>query len=186
MFFYSLQQVELILCCIICWRFQSLQALQDTEASFNRGNELIDQGNFAGALECCLQTMWKLDDILCAPYRDYIQCQERARRCILTLGNVIYAPDVTNVRRWWCFDKEFINWFNIFWNFFFICQRRQSTSTHDTKAALKNTNKLTQIKKKTKIGKKKGMATSLGWTPFVRWENTTQKIYVWNTKCSSI
>ena len=184
MLFCSLQQVELILCCIICRRFQSLQALQDTEASFSRGNELIDQGNFAGALECCLQTMWKLDDILCAPYRDYIQCQERARRCILTLGNVIYAPDVTNVRRWWWFDKEFINWFNILWNFFFICQRRQSISTHDTKAALKTQTNQHKLKKK-KWGKKRNGHVSRMDTIREVGEYDTKNIYVWNTKCSS-
>ncbi|XP_057377156.1 SET and MYND domain-containing protein 4-like [Daphnia carinata] len=69
---------------------KSLQNLQDTEGSFVRGSELLEQGNFAGALECCLQTMAKLDDILCAPYRDYIQCQEKARRCMLAQGNIIY------------------------------------------------------------------------------------------------
>ncbi|XP_032793835.2 SET and MYND domain-containing protein 4 [Daphnia magna] len=71
---------------------KSLQNLQDTEGSFVRGSELMDQGNFTGALKCCLETMAKLDDILCAPYRDYIQCQEKARRCMLALGNIIYEP----------------------------------------------------------------------------------------------
>lgn len=46
--------------------------------------------------------MAKLDDILCAPYRDYIQCQEKARRCMLALGNIIYEP-MQSERRWFVY-----------------------------------------------------------------------------------
>lgn len=51
----------------------------------------MNSGEFVAALERCVETLSKLDEVLCPPYRDYVQCQEGARRCILTMGNVIYT-----------------------------------------------------------------------------------------------
>lgn len=67
---------------------QSLQKLQETEEPFSRGAELLQLGDYANALQCCSQTLGKLDEILCPPYRDYILCQENARRCMLAMGNL--------------------------------------------------------------------------------------------------
>ena len=81
----------LFLCLLVS---QSLQALQDTEESFNRSNELLKSGDFKGALASCIKTLTKLDEILYPPYRDFIQCQEIARKCILTQGNVVYRSQL--------------------------------------------------------------------------------------------
>ena len=75
---------------------QSLQSLQETEESFKRGAELMAEGQFDRALVECMETLNKLDAILCPPYRDYIQCQEGARRCMLTMGNKNFLNGLDN------------------------------------------------------------------------------------------
>ena len=77
---------------IFLFYLQSLKALQDTEESFTRGRDLISRGEFESALKSCIDTLSQLDKILCPPYRDYIQCQEGARRCLLTFGNTQIVP----------------------------------------------------------------------------------------------
>lgn len=67
---------------------KSLTYLQETEDSVNRGRMLLDQGQFSTALGVYAESLSKLDTILCPPYRDYIMCQESARKCMLTMGNV--------------------------------------------------------------------------------------------------
>lgn len=67
---------------------KSLTYLQETEDSVNRGRMLLDQGQFSAALGVYAKTLSKLDSILCPPYSDYIMCQESARKCMLTMGNV--------------------------------------------------------------------------------------------------
>ena len=72
---------------IVFTSMQSLQNLQETEESFKKGAKMMGEGHFDQALSECTRTLNKLDEILCPPYRDYIQCQEGTRRCMLTMGN---------------------------------------------------------------------------------------------------
>lgn len=74
--------------CLSFFFLQSLTHLQETEDSINRGKMLLDQGQFSAALDVYAKTLSKFDSILCPPYRDYIMCQESARKCMLTMGNV--------------------------------------------------------------------------------------------------
>ena len=62
--------------------------MQLTEQTFNRARELIESGQFPSALNYFIQTLSKLDDVLCPPYQDYLLCQEGARKCMLTMGNI--------------------------------------------------------------------------------------------------
>jgi hypothetical protein len=82
--------------CIFILFSQGLQSLQETEESFKRGAELMAEGQFDRALNECMETLNKLDAILCPPYRDYIQCQEGARRCMLTMGNTNFLNGLDN------------------------------------------------------------------------------------------
>ena len=94
----------------------------------------MNQGKFDEALQCCIETLTKLDEILCPPYRDYVQCQEGARRCFLTQGNVTYKPIWSKeslLLIYIAIDNKFLHhiYFVCIFVFVFHCQRRQSNFT---------------------------------------------------------
>ncbi|KAJ6633064.1 SET and MYND domain-containing protein 4, partial [Pseudolycoriella hygida] len=79
--------------CIACGQFtnilKGLKAIQDTDLLDKTAKRLYDEGAYSESYRKYLEILKLLDEVMAPPFRDYCNCQQSLKECLLQNGNKI-------------------------------------------------------------------------------------------------
>ncbi|XP_037034883.1 SET and MYND domain-containing protein 4 [Bradysia coprophila] len=84
---------EFMIKCIECGQFtnilKGLKAIQDTDMLDKTAKRLYSEKDYSGSYKKYLQILKLLDEVMAPPFRDYCNCQQSLKECLLQNGNKI-------------------------------------------------------------------------------------------------
>lgn len=83
--------------CVQCGHFtnilKGLKAVQDTEFVEKTARRLTDAGDYQKALEKYYEMIKIMSDVMAPPFRDYCNCQQNIKDCLLEKGSIYMLPN---------------------------------------------------------------------------------------------